>query len=60
MVRLLGLVAMRALLQLRRRQRVVGAAIALPGVRRSSLGDSHGGSLSFRADDRRMAPVETL
>ena len=40
-VRLLGLVAVRALLQLRRRQREVGAAIALPGVRRASLGDSH-------------------
>jgi hypothetical protein len=46
-VRLLGLVAVRALLQLRRRQRVVGTAITLPGVRRSSLGDSHGSWLSF-------------
>ena len=37
-VRPLGLVAVRALLQLRRRQRVVRAAIALPGVETRRLG----------------------
>jgi len=41
MVAALGLVAVRALLQLRHRQRVVRPSIALTGVRHASLGDSH-------------------